>query len=128
MSKGKKVEVVVKEVAKKGRPVNPNSVRQLRLKELEAKRKNGELKRGRPTVEGSARQIRLAELEKKRANGELKRGRPVVEDSARQKRLAELEAKKKLNGGKMPLGRPKAKVEELEVVVNEDNSIEVVAK
>jgi len=32
MSKGKKVEVVVKEVAKKGRPVNPNSARQLRVR------------------------------------------------------------------------------------------------
>jgi hypothetical protein len=31
-----------------GRPVNENSVRQLRLKELELKRSNGELKRGRP--------------------------------------------------------------------------------
>lgn len=128
MSKGKKVEVVVKEVAKKGRPVNPNSARQLRLKELEEKRKNGELKRGRPIVEGSARQLRLKELELKRKNGELKKGRPVDPNSARQKRLAELEAKKKENGGVMPLGRPKSKVEELEVVVNEDNSIEVVAK
>jgi hypothetical protein len=36
---------------KLGRPVNENSVRQLRLKELELKRSNGELKRGRPVVE-----------------------------------------------------------------------------
>jgi hypothetical protein len=35
---------------KLGRPVNENSVRQLRLKELELKRSNGELKRGRPVV------------------------------------------------------------------------------
>ena len=33
---------------KLGRPVNENSVRQLRLKELELKRLNGEVKRGRP--------------------------------------------------------------------------------
>jgi hypothetical protein len=38
---------------KLGRPVNENSVRQLRLKELELKRSNGELKRGRPVVENS---------------------------------------------------------------------------
>jgi hypothetical protein len=73
---------------KTGRPVNPTSVRQLRLKELELKRQNGEIKKGRPIVEGSTRQLRLKELE----------------------------AKKKLNGGKMPLGRPKSKVEELEVI------------
>ena len=44
------------EVKKLGRPVNENSVRQLRLKELELKRSNGELKRGRPVVENSERQ------------------------------------------------------------------------
>ncbi len=88
----------VKEV-KKGRPVNPNSARQLRLKELEEKRKNGTLKRGRPVVEGSARQLRLAELEAKKAN----------------------------NGGVMPLGHPKSKVEQVEVVKNENGELEIVA-
>jgi ribonucleotide reductase alpha subunit len=53
----------------------------------------------------------------KRQNGELKKGRPSNPNSSRQMRLKELEMKKKLNGGKMPLGRPKSKVEELEVVV-----------
>jgi hypothetical protein len=101
---------------KTGRPVNPNSVRQLRLKELELKRQNGEIKKGRPIVEGSTRQMRLKELELKRQNGEIKKGRPSNSTSARQMRLKELEAKKKLNGGKMPLGRPKSKVEELEVI------------
>ena len=48
----------VKEI-KLGRPVNPNSVRQIRLAELEAKRSNGELKRGRPVDTTSARQFRL---------------------------------------------------------------------
>jgi hypothetical protein len=61
---------------KQDAPVNPNSVRQLRLKELELKRQNGELKKGRPIVEGSNRQMRLKELEMKRQNGELKKGRP----------------------------------------------------
>jgi hypothetical protein len=101
---------------KTGRPVNPTSVRQLRLKELELKRENGDIKKGRPIVEGSNRQMRLKELEMKRQNGEIKKGRPSNSTSARQMRLKELEAKKKLNGGKMPLGRPKSKVEELEVI------------
>lgn len=114
-------------VVKKGRPVNPNSNRQLRLKELELKRKNGELKRGRPVVEGSARQLRLKELEEKRKNGTLKKGRPVNLNSKRQQRLAELEAKKVNNGGVMPLGRPKSKVEEIEIVKNESGELEIVA-
>jgi hypothetical protein len=111
VEKGLNVKV---ESIKTGRPVNPNSVRQLRLKELELKRQNGELKKGRPIVEGSNRQMRLKELEMKRQNGELKKGRPSNPNSSRQMRLKELEMKKKLNGGKMPLGRPKSKVEELE--------------
>ena len=124
MSKAKNT----KKVVKAGRPVNPNSARQLRLKELEAKRANGELKRGRPVKEGSARQVRLAELEAKRKNGELKRGRPASAESARQKRLAELEAKKAANGGKIPLGRPKGTKENLEVQLDENGNVEVVAK
>ena len=92
---------------KRGRPVDPNSVRQVRIAELAKKRANGELKRGRPVNENSNRQMRLIELETKRANGELKRGRPVNGESARQKRLAEMEAKRAANGGVMPLGRPK---------------------
>ena len=61
----------------RGRKVDPNSARQVRLAELEEKRANGELRRGRPVNPNSARQQRLAELEVKRANGELKRGRPA---------------------------------------------------
>ena len=115
----KAVEVVVTEITKqKGRPITPTSNRQIRLAELEAKRKNGELKRGRPTVEGSARQIRLAELEAKRANGELKRGRPTSADSARQKRFEELKAKAEANGGVVPKGRPKSKVENKETIAS----------
>lgn len=126
MSK-KNVKVEVVEVAQKGRPVNPNSKRQLRLKALEEKRKNGELKKGRPVVEGSARQLRLKELEEKRENGTLKKGRPVSSTSKRQQRLAELEAKKAANGGVMPLGRPKSKVEEIEITKNENGDLEIVA-
>ena len=44
------VEVVNVEVKTLGRKINPNSTRQLRLKELEVKRANGELRKGRPIV------------------------------------------------------------------------------
>lgn len=71
-----------------GRPVNPNSARQQRIAELEAKRAAGECKRGRPTVAGSKRQEVLAAREAKRAAGiELKRGRPVNPESKRQQQL-----------------------------------------
>ena len=95
----------VKEVkgVKTGRPVNPNSVRQIRLAELEAKRSNGELKRGRPIDITSARQIRLA---CKAIGLTLGQGRPVNPNSARQIRLAELKAKAELNGGVVKRGRP----------------------
>jgi hypothetical protein len=89
---------------KLGRPVNVNSVRQLRLKELELKRSNGELKRGRPVVENSERQLRLAKQAENKANG-IGQGRPVNLNSARQIRLAELEAKREL--GICFRGRPK---------------------
>ena len=88
---------------KTGRPVNPNSVRQIRLAELEAKRSNGELKRGRPVDTTSARQIRLA---CKAIGLTLGQGRPVNPNSARQIRLAELKAKAELNGGAVKRGRP----------------------
>ena len=67
---------VVEKVVKLGRPVNENSVRQIRLKELEFKKENGLLKRGRPVNENSERQKRLNELESKRNSGTLKLGRP----------------------------------------------------
>jgi len=60
----------------RGRPVSEDSVRQLKLKELEAKRASGELKLGRRVDTSSARQLRLKDLEARRASGELKRGRP----------------------------------------------------
>jgi hypothetical protein len=42
---------------KLGRKINPNSARQIRLAELEAKRSNGELKRGRPVDTNSATSV-----------------------------------------------------------------------
>ena len=50
----------VVKIEKRGRKVNPNSARQIRLKELEAKRANGELKRGRPVDPNSVRQLEIA--------------------------------------------------------------------
>ena len=62
---------------KLGRPVNKNSERQKRLKDLEKRRKDGTLKLGRPVNMNSDRQKRLKELEERRNNGEvIKRGRP----------------------------------------------------
>jgi hypothetical protein len=40
----------IKTEVQKGRPVNPNSARQQRLAEIEAKRAAGELRRGRPKM------------------------------------------------------------------------------
>jgi hypothetical protein len=111
------------EVKQLGRPVNPNSERQKRLAELEAKRANGELRRGRPVNTESARQKRLAEQSAKTSNGGvIKRGRPVNGESARQKRLAELEAKRA--NGELKRGRPamvKPVVVETPVVTEEQN-------
>ena len=92
------------EVKKLGRKVNPESVRQIRLMELEVKRASGELRRGRPVVADSERQKRITELAAKRASGELKLGRKVNEFSVRQLRLKELEAKRA--SGELRRGRP----------------------
>ena len=76
------VESVVKQL---GRPVNVNSVRQLKIQERLVKEAMGLLKRGRPIVGTSKRQ----EVIKKRADKvnsgiELKRGRPIDVTSKRQ--------------------------------------------
>jgi hypothetical protein len=97
--------VIVEEVKVLGRPVNPNSARQIRLAELEAKKANGELKRGRPVNPNSERQARLEKQAQNKANG-VGQGRPVNPNSARQLRLAELKAKAEANGGAVKRGRP----------------------
>ena len=98
---------VVEKVVKKGRPVNVNSVRQIRLKELEMKKELGLLKRGRPVVENSERQLRLKKQLENKLNG-VKQGRPVNPNSERQKRLNELNMKREL--GLVKRGRPSKKV------------------
>ena len=89
-----------------GRPVNPNSVRQIRLNELQAKRAEGLVKRGRPVVEGSANAYKKVVREEKLSNGiELRRGRPVTVGSESQiKRLRQQE--KIANGVELRRGRP----------------------
>jgi len=118
------VEVVnVEVVAIKGRPVNENSVRQLRLKELAAKKEAGTLKKGRPVNTSSERQVRLAKQALNKVNG-IGQGRPVNPNSVRQQRLAELESKKAANGGTIKRGRPaqiKESAELVEVVAAEGN-------
>jgi len=108
------VAETVAEVKQLGRPVDPNSERQKRLAELEAKRVNGELRRGRPVNGTSERQKRLAEMAARAAanGGTVKRGRPSNGDSERQKRLAE-RAAKAASGVEIKRGRPAmTKVEE----------------
>lgn len=102
---------------KRGRPVVENSVRQLRLKELEEKRLNGELKRGRPVDEESVRQKRINEIKLKKESGEFKLGRNINPESVRQKRLKEMELKRE--NGLLKRGRPKKEVIKLEEVVIE---------
>ncbi len=89
-----------------GRPADPNSERQKRIKDLEERRMNGTLKLGRPVNGESKRQQRLQELEEKRANGELKKGRPINGESKRQKELQE-RAAKATAGIEAKKGRPK---------------------
>jgi hypothetical protein len=96
---------------KTGRKIDPNSVRQQRLKELEAKKANGELRRGRPVEANSERQLRLALQAANKALG-IGQGRPVNPNSVRQIRLKDLENRREL--GLVKRGRPaKTKVEEV---------------
>jgi hypothetical protein len=102
----KNVNVIVEEVKVLGRPVNPNSARQKRLAELEAKKANGGGKQGRPVNPNSERQARLKMQAINKVLGLGKQGRPVNPNSARQLRLAEAKAKAEANGGKVKRGRP----------------------
>jgi hypothetical protein len=84
---------------KPGRPVNPESARQKRERELSERRERGELTLGRPKVADSKRQQELALKAAKAAEGhQAAKGRPKMTDEqkaeARKKREAEqLEAR-----------------------------------
>jgi hypothetical protein len=110
-----------------GRPVNPNSARQIRLAEIQAKREAGLIKRGRPSVLGSKNQVKKMERFAKTLAGiEIKRGRPVNPESARAKRIADLEARRA--NGMLKLGRPKMVVVEVPVKAKAKVKTKVVAK
>ena len=105
-TKGKAVEIAARieefkasqpKVETRGRKVNPNSARQIRLSQTTVGQ------RGRKPDPTSKWNIRQAELAAKREAGVLKLGRAVNPNSARQQRLA--------LKGTLPLGRPKTKVE-----------------
>jgi hypothetical protein len=97
------------QIAKLGRPVNPESNRQKELAQKAMLRELGLVKRGRPVVEGSKNAaIKAARLEKVRNGETLRKGRPVNNNSKRQQRIAELAAKKA--SGTFKLGRPKMNV------------------
>lgn len=73
---------------KRGRKVNPNSARQIKMRErAEALEAGVVFKRGRKVDPNSANQKRLAERALKLENGTLRRGRPVDPNSARQIKL-----------------------------------------
>lgn len=120
-----KMPVDETEHEKPGRPINPDSARQKRLADLEARRAAGTLKLGRPAETDSERQKRLAEKQAKidaynaqqaeiAAGVEIDKadilpnpaslGRPVNPDSPRQIAIREYEAKKA--AGLIKKGRP----------------------
>ena len=128
-----------------GRPVNPNSKRQQRIADLEARRAAGTLKLGRPVETESERQKRIAERQTKvdaynaqqkaiadgaviaeedlLPNPNEKLGRPIDPNSPRQIKLREYEAKKA--AGLIKKGRPKMNKEEATpttVTVNENET------
>jgi hypothetical protein len=105
------MEIEVTIVKQLGRPLNPNSARQQRLAEMEARRVNGEVRKGRPVNPDSARQAKLAG---RTTEGTGVKGRPVNFESARQKKLAEMEAKR-ANGG-LKRGRPAGQGKKVEEV------------
>ena len=110
---------------KRGRPVNPNSVRQMEIERKKHNKIYGFETRGRKVDPNSARQIRLTELDNKRANGELKLGRPVNPNSARQVRLMELEQKRA--NGTLRRGRPAKKSNKLSIEKVGINGVDIIA-
>lgn len=106
---GHLVENEVIEKRKPGRPIDPNSPRQLMLKEKQEKREQGLIRRGRPIKEGSKRQEELKRKSELREAGVLsgKRGRPINGTSKRQLRILDLETRRA--NGTLKLGRPPMK-------------------
>jgi hypothetical protein len=86
------LETQVNEVVALGRPVDPNSKRQIMLAEREAKRQNGELKKGRPVIETSKRQETLKKRQDRmEVEGSLKKGRPKMTSTLAETDLLQIE-------------------------------------
>lgn len=76
------VEVQGTETQKRpGRPINPNSARQLELVRKAELREQGLIKRGRPVNPNSPRQLEMKRKQELRSQGLLKPGRPKVNKS-----------------------------------------------
>lgn len=74
--------------SKRGRKVNPNSARQIKMRErAEALEAGIVFRRGRKVDPNSANQKKLVERALKLENGTLRRGRPIDPNSARQIKL-----------------------------------------
>jgi hypothetical protein len=113
--------------AQLGRPVNMNSVRQIRLAEIAAKREAGLIKRGRPSVPNSKNAIKKEiRLMKESLGLDIKRGRPTNPESARAKRMADLEARRA--NGTLKLGRPKMIVVKVPTKAKAKTKVKVVAE
>jgi len=81
-----------------GRPVNPNSARQARLAEMEARKAamGGYIPLGRPAVPDSNRQKKLAEIAAKKADPNYvpAKGRPKMSEAEKEAARAEREQKR----------------------------------
>lgn len=90
--------VTVTEPKKLGRPANPNSARQARLAEMEARKAamGGYIPLGRPAVPDSKRQAKLAEIAAKKADPNYvpAKGRPKMSEDEKAQARIEREAKK----------------------------------
>ena len=106
-----------------GRPVNPESARQKKLREQaeRASANGGTAKLGRPVVAGSANQLKKAEMEAKKAdpNYVAKRGRPVVAGSARQQSLAQKDEKLMARAKQIAIEKGLINAETGEALINE---------
>ena len=132
----KVVEVLMgMETVKQGRPIDLYSKRQIREREMAAKRINGEKKLGRPVNPESKAHLDKMAKEERKANGEGgKKGRPIDLNSPRQQELIAKEARKQarieaykkavadgLITGTI-IGDDVKKIEEVETLVNEINN------
>jgi len=120
---------IVKQIPMKkaspGRPVNKNSVRQIRLADIAERKENGTFGRtGRPINPNSVNQAKVRATAERVANGEvITRGRPIDKTSARQVFLDDI-AERKANGT-YKLGRPAGTKNKVVEIVEEADMIEM---